>query len=49
MASVQLPLTTFIREVLELEGQARLKALAKVRELEQRLLAPVDPLRPRLP
>ncbi len=49
MAYVQLPLTTFTREVLELEGQARLKALAKIRELEQRLLAPVAPLRPRPP
>jgi Transposase DDE domain len=49
MAYVQLPLATFTREVLELEGEARLKALAKVRELEQRLLAPVAPLRPRPP
>lgn len=49
MAYVQLPLTTFTREVLELEGEARLKALAKVRDLEQRLLAPMAPLRPRPP
>lgn len=49
MAYVQLPLATFTREVLELEGEARRKALAKVRELEQRLLAPVAPLRPRPP
>ena len=49
MAYVQLPLATFTRELLELEGEARLKALAKIRELEQRLLTPVAPLRPRPP
>jgi len=49
MGYVQLPLTTFTREVLELEGAARIKALAKVRQLEQRMLAPVAPLRPRPP
>jgi hypothetical protein len=49
MGYVQLPLATFTREVLELEGAARLKALAKVRELEQRMLSPVAPLRPRPP
>lgn len=49
MGYVQLPLATFTREVLELEGLARLKALAKVRELEQRMLSPVAPLRPRPP
>jgi hypothetical protein len=42
-------LATFTREVLELEGAARIKALAKVRLLEQRMLAPVAPLRPRPP
>ena len=46
---VQLPLATFTREVLELEETARVKVLAKVRKLEQRLLAPVTPLRPRPP
>jgi hypothetical protein len=35
--------------VLELEGEARQKALIKVRELEQRLMSPVAPLRPRPP
>jgi hypothetical protein len=49
MAYVQLPLATFTREVLELEGAARIKALAKVRKLEERMLAPVAPLRPRPP
>jgi hypothetical protein len=49
LAYVQLPLATFTREVLELEGAARIKALAKVRLLEQRMLAPVAPLRPRPP
>lgn len=49
MAYVQLPLPTFIREVLELEGAARARARAKIKELEQRLLAPVAPLRPRPP
>ena len=49
MSYVQLPLATFTREVLELEGEARQKVLAKVRELEQRLLSPVAPLRPRRP
>lgn len=49
MAYAQLPLTTFTREVLELEGLARVKALAKVRELEHRMLSPVALLRPRPP
>jgi Transposase DDE domain len=49
MSYVQLPLATFTREVLELEGEARQKALIKVRELEQRLMSPVAPLRPRPP
>ena len=49
MAYVQLPLATFTREVLELEESARVKVLARVRKLEQRLLAPVVPLRPRPP
>jgi len=49
MAYVQLPLATFTREVLELAESARVKALAQVRKLEQRLLAPVTPLRPRPP
>lgn len=49
MAYAQLPLATFTREVLELQESARVKVLAKVRQLEQRLLAPVAPLRPRPP
>ena len=49
MSYVQLPLATFTREVLELQESARVKVLAKVRELEQRMLAPVAPLRPRPP
>ncbi len=49
LAYVQLPLATFTREVLELEESARVKVLAKVRKLEQRMLAPVAPLRPRPP
>lgn len=49
MAYVQLPLVTFTRELLELGPEARAKALVKVRILEQSLLAPVAPLRPRPP
>ena len=49
LAYVQLPLATFTREVLELQESARVKVLAKVRKLEQRMLAPVTPLRPRPP
>jgi hypothetical protein len=49
MAYVQLPLVTFTRELLELGPEARAKALVKVRILEQSLLAPVTPLRPRPP
>jgi hypothetical protein len=48
-AYVQLPLVTFTRELLELADEARAKALAKVRQLEECLLAPVAPLRPRPP
>ena len=45
-AYTQMPLVTFTREVLELEGQARIKALAKIRQLEKSLLAPIEKLRP---
>jgi hypothetical protein len=38
----QMPLIRFTREVLELEPEARAKALAKVRKLEQSLLNPLD-------
>jgi hypothetical protein len=48
-AYVQLPLVTFTRELLELQPEARAKALIKVRQLEESLLAPIAPLRPRPP
>lgn len=38
----QIPLLQFTREVLQLEGEARQKALAKVRLLEQSWLSPFD-------
>lgn len=41
-AYAQIPLLQFTREVLQLEGQARQKALAKVRLLEQSLLTPLN-------
>ena len=40
-AYARLPVVRFTREVLELEPKARAKALAKIRKLEQRLLAPM--------
>ena len=49
LSYLQLPVATFTREVLELEGVARAKALAKIKELEQHMMAPVAPLRPRPP
>lgn len=45
-AYAQMPLVTFTRELLELQGEARTKALAKVRQLEQSLLTPLEKLRP---
>lgn len=45
-AYTQMPLVTFTRELLELEEEARLKALRKVRELEQSMLCPLENLRP---
>jgi hypothetical protein len=45
-AYVQLPLVSFTREVLELEEQARHKALATIRRLEQSFLCPLTHLRP---
>jgi hypothetical protein len=45
-ASVQLPLVTFMREVLQLEGAAHRKALAKIRRLERSFLTPMENLRP---
>jgi hypothetical protein len=41
-AYAQIPLLQFTREVLQLEGEARQKALVKVRLLEQSLLSPLD-------
>jgi hypothetical protein len=41
-AYARLPLLRFTREVLELEPKARAKALAKTRQLEQSLRAPMD-------
>jgi hypothetical protein len=41
-AYARMPLLRFTREVLELEPKARAKALAKIRKLEQSLLAPMD-------
>lgn len=45
-AYVQLPLLTFTREVLELEPEARDRALAKIRRLEQSFLHPLENPRP---
>lgn len=45
-AYVQLPLVTFTREVLELEPEARCKALAQIRRLEQSFLSPLENPRP---
>jgi DNA-binding CsgD family transcriptional regulator len=45
-AYTQMPLITFTRELLELEPEARAKALEKIRKLEQSLLAPLEKLRP---
>jgi len=45
-AYTQMPLVSFTREVLQLQGQARDKALAKILELEQSLLTPLENLRP---
>lgn len=42
----QLPLLSFTREVLELQGTAHAKALAKIRRLEQSLLTPLQDLPP---
>lgn len=45
-AYAQLPLLTFTREVLELEPDARQRALAKIRRLEQCFLHPLEHPRP---
>jgi hypothetical protein len=41
-AYTRMPLVRFTREVLELDPKARAKALAKIRKLEQNLLAPMN-------
>jgi hypothetical protein len=45
-AYTQMPLVTFSRELLQLDEEARRKALCKVRQLEQSMLEPVDLWRP---
>ena len=45
-AYTQMPLVVFARELLELQGLARDKALRKLRELEQSMLCPLENLRP---
>lgn len=44
-AYTQMPLVSFSRELLELVPEARAKALAKLRKLEESLLAPLEHLR----
>jgi hypothetical protein len=44
-AYAQMSLVTFMREVLEMPPEAQAKALKKVRQLEQSLLAPFDDIR----
>ena len=44
-AYTQMPLVTFTRELLEMQPQARAKALIKVRQLEQSFLTPLENLR----
>ena len=44
-AYTQMPLVTFSRELLEMEAEARAKALVKVRQLEQSFLTPLENLR----
>lgn len=41
-AYTQMPLVCFSRELLELDDEARRKALGKIRQLEQSMLEPVD-------
>jgi hypothetical protein len=45
-AYTQMPLVCFSRELLELNEAARVKALSKIRQLEQSMLEPMDLLRP---
>ena len=44
-AYTRMPLVTFTRELLEMQAEARAKALIKVRQLEQSFLAPLENLR----
>jgi hypothetical protein len=44
-ACTQLPLVTFTREVLELAPEARARALARIRKLEESFLTPLDNVR----
>jgi hypothetical protein len=44
-AYTQMPLVTFTRELLEMQPEARAKALIKVRQLEQSFLTPLVNLR----
>ena len=41
----RMPLVSFTREVLEMEAQARAKALIKIRQLEESFLTPLEHLR----
>jgi hypothetical protein len=45
-AYTQMPLVSFSRELLQLDEDARRKALGKVQQLEQSMLEPVDLWRP---
>jgi hypothetical protein len=45
-AYTQMPLVCFSRELLQLNEEARLKALSKVQQLEQSMLQPMELLRP---
>jgi len=44
-AYTRMPLVTFTREMLEMQAEARAKALLKVRQLEQSFLTPLENLR----
>jgi hypothetical protein len=44
-AYAQMPLVSFSRELLEMEPAAQVKALAKLRRLEERLLTPLENVR----
>ena len=46
LAYMLMPLVSFTWELLQLEPQARAKALVKVCELEQSLLSPLENIRP---